>query len=64
MLRLYAKMRALPGALADDSGQDLVEFALVLVLIALAAVVAMNGLAVSIGAALTSVGGYLTSYTS
>ena len=64
MLRPYAKIRKLTAVLADDSGQDLVEFALVLVLIGLAATAAMNGLSDSIGTALTSVGAYLTSYTS
>jgi pilus assembly protein Flp/PilA len=48
----------------DDSGQDMVEYAVVMGLIALGATVAMKGLATTIGAAFTSVGGYLTSYTS
>ena len=39
----------------DDSGQDMVEYAVVMGLIALGATVAMKGLATTIGAAFTSV---------
>ena len=48
----------------DEDGQDMVEYAIVMGLIALGATVAMKGLATTIGGAFTSVGGYLTSYTS
>jgi len=53
----------LTGALADDSGQDLVEYALVLALIALAATASMSTLAATVGNAFTSVGSKLTTYT-
>lgn len=50
--------------MTDESGQDMVEYAVVMGLIALGATVAMKGMATTIGAAFSSVGGYLTSYTS
>ena len=63
-LKLYMKMRNLTDAFIEDqSGQDLVEYALVLALIALAATVSMKALATNIGAAFTSVGTKLTTYT-
>ncbi len=61
---LSVRLRALTGALLGDSGQDLVEYALVLALIALAATVSMRSLADTIGTAFTSVGTKLTTYTS
>jgi pilus assembly protein Flp/PilA len=63
--KLYMKMRNLKDAfIKDESGQDLVEYALVLALIALAATVSMKTLATNIGTAFTSVGTKLTTYTS
>ncbi len=59
-LKLYIKIRML----RDDRGQDLVEYALVIALIALAATVGMTGLANQISAAFTSVGTKLGAYTS
>jgi pilus assembly protein Flp/PilA len=44
----------------EESGQDLIEYALVAALIALGSVAAMNGLATSIGTAFTTVGTKLT----
>jgi pilus assembly protein Flp/PilA len=65
VLKLYMKMRKLKDAfIRDESGQDLVEYALVLALIALAATVSMKALATSIGTAFTSVGTKLATYTS
>jgi pilus assembly protein Flp/PilA len=65
VLKLYMKMRKLKDAIIrDESGQDLVEYALVLALIALAATVSMKTLATTIGTAFTSVGTKLTTYTS
>lgn len=46
--------------LRDDSGQDLIEYALVAGLIGLGAVVAMTGLSTSLGTAFNSVGSQLT----
>ncbi len=45
----------------EDSGQDLIEYALVTALIALGAVTGMKTLANNIGAAFNSVGSNLTS---
>lgn len=45
----------------DESGQDLIEYALVAALVALGAVVSMKGLATKISSAFTSVGTSLTS---
>ena len=64
-LKLYVRMQNLKDALiGDESGQDLVEYALVVALIALAATVSMKTLATNIGTAFTSVGTKLTTYTS
>jgi len=50
----------LVGFIMDESGQDLIEYALVAGLIGLGAVVAMSGLATKIGSAFNSVGNTLT----
>ena len=51
-------------ALREEEGQDLVEYALIVALIALAAVAGMSVLANNINAAFTSVGSKLSSYVS
>ena len=51
----------LSNVLSDESGQDLIEYALVAALIALGATAAMNTLATTIGTAFTTVGSKLTS---
>lgn len=48
------------GLSKDESGQDLIEYALVAALIALGSVAAMNTLATNIGTAFNSVGTQLT----
>jgi len=53
----------LSSLLKDDSGQDLIEYALVAGLIGLGAVVAMSSLAASIGSSFNTVGSSLTSAT-
>jgi pilus assembly protein Flp/PilA len=63
-LRLFVKLLALKDALVrDESGQDLIEYALVVALIALAATVSMKAVATSISAAFTSISTKLTTYT-
>ena len=47
----------------DESGQDLIEYALVAALVGLGTVAAMGGLANSIGNTFNSVGNQLTSAT-
>jgi len=49
--------------MAEDSGQDLVEYALVAALVGLGAVAAMKGLTNSIGSTFNSVGTSLASAT-
>jgi pilus assembly protein Flp/PilA len=63
-LRVYAQVQSLQFALRDESGQELVEYALVLGLIAMGAVAGLNGLAGSIVAGFASIGTKVTSYTS
>jgi pilus assembly protein Flp/PilA len=48
------------GLLRDETGQDLIEYALVGGLIALGAVIAMSGLSTKIRSAYNSVGNNLT----
>jgi pilus assembly protein Flp/PilA len=50
--------------LRSEDGQDLIEYALVCALIALAATAGMGTVAADINAAFTSIGGKLTTYTS
>jgi len=57
---LYRKLRSLA---ADQDGQDLIEYALVVALIAFAASAGMSSVATSINSAFTTIGGTLTSYT-
>jgi pilus assembly protein Flp/PilA len=54
----------LHGLLRNKKGQDLVEYALVLVLIALAAAAGMNTVAQQINAVFTTVGTKVSTYTS
>lgn len=63
-LRLYVKIHVLRDALKDETGQDLVEYALVMGLIAMGAVAGVKGFATAIGTGLTSVGTKMTTYTS
>jgi len=52
--------RILSSFISDESGQDLIEYALVAALIALGATAAMNTLAGSISTAFSTVGSKLT----
>jgi len=63
-LRVYIRVQALKFALWEESGQDIVEYAIVMGLIAMGAVVAMQGLAASIGTGLTSIGTHVSTATS
>lgn len=56
------KLYVMLQILKDEKGQDLVEYALVVALIALAATAGMGSLAGSINAAFTDVGTKLSSY--
>lgn len=58
LLKLYMKAQLL----REDHGQDLIEYALVVALIALAATVGMKAVAGDINTAFTAIGTKLTSY--
>ena len=58
VMKLYIAGRNL----VNDEGQDLIEYALVVALIAFAATVGMNSLATKINAAFVSIGSTLTTY--
>jgi pilus assembly protein Flp/PilA len=65
LLKLYIKIQNLKDAvIRNQSGQDLIEYALVVALIALAATAGMSTIATKLNAAFTSVGTKLTTYTS
>jgi len=59
MLKFYAKA----PLFCEDNGQDLIEYALVAALIALAATAGMNTVATDINLAFTSIGTMISSYT-
>jgi pilus assembly protein Flp/PilA len=54
-------LRALRNLLRDESGQDLIEYALVAAVIGLAAVAAMSSLANNVSNAFSAVGSKLSS---
>ena len=56
--------RALTNLHKEESGQDLIEYALVVALIALAAVAGMSTLATGINSAFSKLGSILGSYIS
>lgn len=58
-MKIHSKL--LLDLLQDESGQDLIEYALVAGLIGLGAVAALSGLATKIGTAFNSVGSTLSS---
>jgi pilus assembly protein Flp/PilA len=59
LLRLQIRM----PILLNDNGQDLIEYALVVALIAFAATVGMSTVAADINQAFTNIGTKLTNYT-
>ena len=59
-LKLYVKAQIL----RDEQGQDLIEYALIAALIALAATAGMKTVASDINTAFTNIGNKLTQYTS
>lgn len=62
-LRLYVRAKTIAEDLQDESGQDLIEYALVVALIALAATVGMSTIANDINNAFVNVGTRLSTYT-
>lgn len=67
-LSLYVRLQNLRSSLrslaGDGRGQDLIEYALVVALIAFAAAAGMTTVATKINAAFTNIGTKLTTYTS
>jgi pilus assembly protein Flp/PilA len=64
-LKLFVKIQALKDEMVkDESGQDLIEYALVVALVTLGATATMKTFATTIGTAFTSLGTKLTTYTS
>jgi pilus assembly protein Flp/PilA len=65
ILKLYVKLQVVKDALLrEESGQDLVEYALVVSLIALGATASMSSLATAFSTAFGKVGTKLSTYTS
>jgi pilus assembly protein Flp/PilA len=60
ILKIYTKAQMLSNVLRNEEGQDLVEYALVVSLIAFAAIAGMGTLATDINSAFTSIGTKLT----
>lgn len=64
MTQLYSLIKkALVDLHQEESGQDLIEYALIAALIALAATVGMGAVAKAINDAFSSIGAKLTGYT-
>lgn len=63
-LKIYVKLQSCRDTLMDESGQDLIEYALVVSLIALAATAGMSTVATKISTAFTNIGNKLATYTS
>lgn len=61
ILKLYVKAKVILASLKNEDGQDLVEYALLIALISLAATAGMGTLATDINAAFTTIGGKLNS---
>jgi len=61
---LEEEMNILTNLLRDESGQDLIEYALVAALIALGAITAMKGLATGISTAFSTISSDLNSAVS
>jgi pilus assembly protein Flp/PilA len=64
MKNLLAKWYIRAQILRQDSGQDLIEYALVVALIAFAATVGMNTVASNINDAFVKIGSKVTTYVS
>lgn len=69
LLRIVVKVQcridtAYRNLIKDESGQDIIEYAIVVGLIAMAATATMKSFALSISTAFSQVAGKLTSYTS
>lgn len=61
--KLMLRCIQLRNLISDEQGQDLIEYALVVALIALAATAGMSAVATDINAAFTKIGNDLLTYT-
>jgi len=61
LLKIYVQAQVLRESLKNEEGQDLIEYALVVALIAFAATAGMNTLATGINGAFSSISSKLTS---
>jgi len=61
---ISVKIRGINEALLDERGQDLIEYALIVALLALAATASLSAVAASISKAFSKVGHTLSTYTS
>ncbi len=64
MQRFLTKLFVAAQILREDQGQDLIEYALIAALIALAATAGMGTVAADINVAFTNIGTKLTTYSS
>ena len=60
----FLKLSVMLQILKDENGQDLIEYALVVALIAFAATAGMSTVAKDINLAFTNIGGKITTYVS
>ena len=63
-MKLYVKAQTIRESLKEEEGQDLIEYALVVALIAMAATAGMSTVATAINLAFTNIGTKLGTYTS
>lgn len=63
-MQKLARWRLALNRLCEENGQDLIEYALVVALIALAATAGMNTVATQINQAFNNIGSKLTTYVS
>lgn len=63
-LRLFLKAQRLREVLLEKSGQDLVEYALIVALLSFAAIASMTTIATKIGTAFQNIATKFHSYTS
>jgi len=64
MREFFLRLQTRIQILLNDNGQDLIEYALVVALIAFAATVGMSTVAADINQAFSNIGTKLTAYTS
>ena len=61
--RFRVRLWLIPEVLSDEAGQDLIEYAIVVALISLAATVGMQGIATAIASAFANIASKFATYT-